>query len=101
MQRRGRTLPSSATCTSATELWLPGRPWGRCTVPVHDGSAREGNAMGIDDTIGNTAEELRGKAKEGAGKATDDEELEAEGRTDQAKANLKQAGQKVKKAFGS
>ncbi|MEU2611847.1 CsbD family protein [Micromonospora sp. NPDC007271] len=57
--------------------------------------------MGIDDKIDNTAEKAAGKVKEGAGRATDDERLEAEGRTDQTKANLKQAGEKVKDAFKS
>jgi hypothetical protein len=33
------------------------------------------------------------------GDRTDDSDLEAEGRTDQAKANLKQAGEKVKDPF--
>jgi uncharacterized protein YjbJ (UPF0337 family) len=55
--------------------------------------------MGLDDKMKNTAEDLGGKAKEGAGKATDDEELEAEGRADQTAADLKQAGEKVKDAF--
>jgi uncharacterized protein YjbJ (UPF0337 family) len=47
----------------------------------------------------NKAEELKGKMKEGAGKVTDDESLEAEGKMDQTKANLKQAGENVKDAF--
>lgn len=55
--------------------------------------------MGIDDKIRNAAEEMGGKAKEGAGKATDDERLEREGQADQTKANLKQAGENVKDAF--
>ena len=55
--------------------------------------------MGTDDKFENKAEELRGKAKEKVGRATDDEELEAQGRADQGKANLKQAGEKVKDAF--
>jgi uncharacterized protein YjbJ (UPF0337 family) len=55
--------------------------------------------MGTDDKIENKAEELRGKAKEKVGRATDDEELEAQGHTDQTKSNLKQAGEKVKDAF--
>ena len=55
--------------------------------------------MGTDDKINNAAEEAKGKFKEGAGKATDDEQLEAEGKADQSKANLKQAGEKVKDAF--
>jgi uncharacterized protein YjbJ (UPF0337 family) len=55
--------------------------------------------MGTDDKAKNKAQELKGQAKEGLGRATDDEELEAEGRADQAKGDLKQAGEKVKDAF--
>jgi uncharacterized protein YjbJ (UPF0337 family) len=55
--------------------------------------------MGLDDKMDNKGEELKGKAKETVGKATDDEELEAEGKSDQTGANLKQAGEKVKDAF--
>jgi len=40
----------------------------------------------------------RGKVKEATGKATDNESLEAEGKGDQAAANVKQAGEKVKDA---
>jgi uncharacterized protein YjbJ (UPF0337 family) len=55
--------------------------------------------MGLDDKIKNTAEDVAGKAKEGWGKATDNERLEAEGQADQTKADLKQAGENVKDAF--
>ncbi|TWG92099.1 CsbD-like protein [Nocardioides sp. J9] len=55
--------------------------------------------MGLDDKISNAAEEKGGKAKEAFGKATDNEDLEAEGKGDQLKGNLKQAGEKVKDAF--
>jgi len=55
--------------------------------------------MGTEDKAKNVAEEARGKVKEAAGKATGDEQLEAEGRADQAKADLKQAGEKVKDAL--
>ncbi len=55
--------------------------------------------MGLDDKISNKGEELKGQAKEATGKATDDEKLEAEGKGDQAGANLKQAGEKVKDVF--
>jgi uncharacterized protein YjbJ (UPF0337 family) len=55
--------------------------------------------MSKDDKIDNKVEELRGKAKEKVGEATGDEELEAQGHTDQTKSNLKQAGEKVKDAF--
>lgn len=55
--------------------------------------------MALDDKISNKAEETAGGAKEVVGKATDDEQLEAEGKGDQAKANLKQAGEKIKDVF--
>jgi uncharacterized protein YjbJ (UPF0337 family) len=42
---------------------------------------------------------MKGKAKETIGRATDDEELEAQGRADQAKADLKNAGEEVKDAI--
>jgi uncharacterized protein YjbJ (UPF0337 family) len=55
--------------------------------------------MSTGDKIDNKAEELKGKAKEGAGRASGDRELETEGKVDQAKGNLKQAGEKAKDAF--
>ena len=55
--------------------------------------------MGLDDKIRNAGEEAAGKAKEGLGKATDNERLAAEGKGDQASANLKQAGEDVKDVF--
>lgn len=55
--------------------------------------------MGVDDKARNAAEDLKGKAKETAGEATGDRDLAAEGRADQTKADLKQAGEKVKDAF--
>ncbi|MDQ0848907.1 uncharacterized protein YjbJ (UPF0337 family) [Arthrobacter sp. B3I9] len=55
--------------------------------------------MGLDDKIGNAAEKLGGKGKEAAGEASGDESLKAEGKGDQAKSDLKQAGEKVKDAF--
>jgi uncharacterized protein YjbJ (UPF0337 family) len=51
------------------------------------------------DKIQNAAEEAIGKGKEAVGDATDNEKLQAEGKGDQAKANLKQAGEKVKDVF--
>ena len=55
--------------------------------------------MGTDDKIDNHAENLGGKLKEGVGRATGDDELEAQGQGDQAKSDLKQAGEKIKDAF--
>ena len=51
------------------------------------------------DKAKNKVQEVKGNVKEGVGDATDDERLENEGRADQAKGNLKQAGEKVKDAF--
>ena len=55
--------------------------------------------MATEDKAAHKATELKGKVKEGVGQATDNEELEAEGHADQAKGNLKQAGDKIKDAF--
>ncbi len=55
--------------------------------------------MGMDDKAGNKAEDLKGKVKESTGKATNDDSLEAEGKTDQSKSSLKRAGENVKDAF--
>jgi uncharacterized protein YjbJ (UPF0337 family) len=55
--------------------------------------------MGFDDKMENKGEDLKGKAKEATGKVTDDEELEAEGKTDQTKSDLKDAKENVKDAF--
>ena len=52
-------------------------------------------ALGADDKAQNKAEELTGQAKEGLGRAADDEELQ----TDQATSDLNQAGDNVKDAF--
>ena len=55
--------------------------------------------MSTGDKIDNKAEDVAGKVKEGVGKATDDEKLETEGKTDQASASVKQAGEKIKDVF--
>ena len=49
--------------------------------------------MATEDKAAHKATEVKGKIKEGVGRATDDEGLEAEGQADQAKGNLKQARQ--------
>lgn len=48
----------------------------------------------------NKGEEVRGKLKEGVGRATGDERLERQGQTDQASSKAKQAGENVKDAAG-
>jgi uncharacterized protein YjbJ (UPF0337 family) len=57
--------------------------------------------MGAEDKTRNKVEEIRGDAKERVGAATGDDELRRQGERDQSKANLKQAGEKVKDAFKS
>jgi len=55
--------------------------------------------MGADDKMKNTAEGLKGKAKEAYGDATDDESTQAEGKADETESDLKQAGEKAKDTF--
>lgn len=51
------------------------------------------------DKAKNAVDDMAGKAKEALGKATNDEDTKNEGRADQAEADLKGAGEKVKDAF--
>ncbi len=55
--------------------------------------------MGDSDKLKNSTDSTLGSAKEKLGDATDDESLQAEGKKDQSKSDLKQAGEKVKDAF--
>jgi uncharacterized protein YjbJ (UPF0337 family) len=49
--------------------------------------------MGLADKAKDKAEELAGKAKAAMGDATDNRDLEAEGRMQESKADVKQAGE--------
>jgi len=51
------------------------------------------------DKAKNKVEDLGGKAKEAVGNLTGDASTRDEGRADQAKSSLKDAGEKVKDAF--
>jgi uncharacterized protein YjbJ (UPF0337 family) len=55
--------------------------------------------MTATDKAKNTAQKVRGKVKETAGRATGNDKLRAKGKSDQIKGDLKQAGEKVKDAF--
>ena len=55
--------------------------------------------MSTADKASNKADDLAGKAKEKFGQATADQDLKNEGKGDQIKSNLKDAGEKVKDAF--
>jgi uncharacterized protein YjbJ (UPF0337 family) len=60
---------------------------------------KEGPDMTTTDKAKNTGQQAKGKMKEAAGKLSGNDKLRAEGRADQTKGNLKQAGEKVKDAF--
>jgi uncharacterized protein YjbJ (UPF0337 family) len=55
--------------------------------------------MALEDKIHGKTDEVKGEVKEKAGQATGDENLEAEGKGDKMKGNLKQGVEKVKDAF--
>lgn len=55
--------------------------------------------MGADDKLKNLADKAAGAIKETAGKVTGDDSMELEGKADQAKADVKQSGEKVKDAL--
>jgi len=51
------------------------------------------------DKAKDKAQAAKGRIKKETGKALDDPYLEGEGKADQVKGNVKQAGEKVKDAF--
>lgn len=55
--------------------------------------------MSFIDKAKNKAQQLAGQGKEQAGKATGDKNLQAEGKGDQTKGNIKDAGEKIKDTF--
>lgn len=55
--------------------------------------------MGIVDKAKNAMQHTVGKSRESIGRATGDKELKRIGKADQAKANVKKAGEKIKGAF--
>jgi uncharacterized protein YjbJ (UPF0337 family) len=55
--------------------------------------------MGTHEKVTNKIDDVAGKAKEAVGRATGDDETRAEGKLDQAKSSLKDAGEKVKDVF--
>jgi len=54
--------------------------------------------MGLKDKAENKVEELKGQGKESTGKATGNEDLKAEGKSDQVSGKVKNAGEHVKDA---
>ncbi|RJK93403.1 CsbD family protein [Vallicoccus soli] len=55
--------------------------------------------MSGEDKTQNKVDEIQGRAKQQVGSVTGDEDLQREGKADESKANLKQAGEKLKDAF--
>jgi uncharacterized protein YjbJ (UPF0337 family) len=55
--------------------------------------------MGWSDKIHNTTAKLHGKGKAAAGGAMGNDQMKAEGKTRQLRADLKQAGDKIKGTF--
>lgn len=55
--------------------------------------------MGMVDKAKNAAEKVVGEVKEAVGEHTGDKDLQAEGKADQTKGSLKNAGEDVKDAF--
>lgn len=87
--------PATAATTIAvpTQSMMTGRGFQYLPLP---GSH---HAMSAEDKLKNKIEDLGGRAKEALGRATGNAETRDEGRADQAKSALKDAGEKVKDAF--
>jgi uncharacterized protein YjbJ (UPF0337 family) len=54
--------------------------------------------MGTKDRASNNAQDAKGRVKEAAGSVTGNDDLKNKGKTDQAKAGMKNAGEDVKDA---
>ena len=68
-------------------------------IPDKPARTESNDSGGMDmGDIENKAEELKGSAKEHIGDATDNEDMQAEGKAEKAKAEVKQAGENVKDA---
>jgi uncharacterized protein YjbJ (UPF0337 family) len=57
--------------------------------------------MSTEDKASNKLQDIKGKVKETVGDATGNDDLEAKGKTDQAKAAVKDVGEKAKDAVGA
>jgi uncharacterized protein YjbJ (UPF0337 family) len=60
---------------------------------------QKGAAVSAIDKAKDKAEAAKGKIKKHTGKAIDDPYMEGEGKAEEMKGDLKQAGEKVKDAF--
>lgn len=55
--------------------------------------------MGNVDKVKSATQQAKGKVKEAAGEVTGNDRLRRKGKSDQVKAKVKQAGERVKDAF--
>jgi uncharacterized protein YjbJ (UPF0337 family) len=55
--------------------------------------------MATSDKARNTVQQAKGRLKETVGTLSDNDKLRAEGKADQVKGDIKQAGEKLKDAF--
>ncbi len=97
--RRRQPQTSCAEQQHTPKISQP-RPTGpRRQYAGHGDTARKEKHMSGIDKAKDKGQELGGKAKETAGDATGNDDLKAEGQSDQAKGNIKQAGEKLKDVF--
>ena len=57
--------------------------------------------MGVEDKASNSFKDAKGKIKETTGRATDDADLENEGKADQVEASVKESVEHLKDAAGN
>ena len=57
--------------------------------------------MGVEDKASNPSRTPRARSRRGTGKATDNEELENEGKADRAEASVKESVEHLKDAAGN
>jgi uncharacterized protein YjbJ (UPF0337 family) len=96
-RERRQSSPSVGTVMGRSPFGRAQRRKSGATSPpetpgVHCGLNRRGR--GVRRVV-----KAKGKVKEGAGKVSGNNKLQAKGKADQTKGNLKQAGEKVKDAF--
>lgn len=97
----GSMSPSAAGAVARGRglVWAPSvREADLSSLPVPGNRAAGGrrDAMSTRDKAKNTAQAAKGKAKRAAGKTTGNPATQAAGSTDKKKADLKQAGEKLK-----
>jgi len=61
-------------------------------------SRTKGQRMGTKDKASNKIQDVKGRVKETVGSTTGNRDLEAKGKTDQAKSSVKDVGEHVKDA---